>query len=339
MVFSIYIFLIITILIISKDNICINNLGEFTDWYFIYLLPKMKDNNKIYYLYFDSEHEYFEKLVYEENSFPPNKINEYIIKDNDINYFVWNDNPTIKDGKNKVCSKNKAHSKGILIYNALNGLFLLHSLPKYPTRTNNNFIINELPKNAGIYGQVFFCVSILKKYAEIIVKILKCINVLINKSISYDRVNRFPNFSILNLIMDTENSYCLIKDIINITSINGKNFTIIIKDANNKENIYDSKLRNIYKDNFLVRSWSRPKLLPPVYGEYFIKNIIEIKFDNIKLKKNNDHSKWAISLTKNIVCIGDLNHSERQNERNGNIICFENKKLNNILKKSIITTD
>lgn len=334
---------ILVLLILSvetKDNICRNNNGKFTDWYFIYLLPKMKEDiNKIYYLYFDSEEEKFKKFVYEDKSFPPNKINEYIINDNDINYFVWNDDPTRKDEKKRIGPKSKAHSKGILIYNEKNGLFLIHSLPKFPTRTKNNFIINELPQNSGIYAQVFLCVSINKKYAELIVKILNCINVLINKSISYDKVNQFPNFSILNLINDSGDTYCLIDKIINITSINGKLFTFIIKDNNNNDNIYDSILRKLYKDNFLVRTWSRPKLLPPLKDEFFIKNILEIKFANIKLGKNNDHSKWAISLNKKIVCVGDLNHCESQNVRTGNIICFENDILNDFLKKSIIKTD
>ena len=54
---------------------------------------------------------------------------------------------------------------------------------------------------------------------------------------------------------------------------------------------------------------------------------------------NQEHSKWAITHSKNIVCFADLNHCESQKERGGNIVCFENSKLHDIMKKAIIATD
>lgn len=55
---------------------------------------------------------------------------------------------------------------------------------------------------------------------------------MVNKSVKYDRVNLFPNFSVLNLINNKIDSLCTNINVIKIKSINGKEF--IFTSKNNK---------------------------------------------------------------------------------------------------------
>lgn len=337
-----YIYVLIIKYIISTiDNVCLDNNGKKIDWYFIYLLPKNKTyNNKLFYLYFDEKISKIKKYTYNNEKFPPNKIIEYLKTENDeINYFIWNDDASTNDGNIKKANKKKAHSKGILIYNSVNGLFLMHSVPKFPKRNYFNEILDGLPDNVGKFAQTFLCISLDKNNAEKLVKIINCINVFVIDSTKGDNVNLFGNIYVYSLIYNIMDIYCPDKEILNITSLNGKNFVVISKNYNYKVVPYDTTLREIFYDDFFIRTWTRPNLSPSLKDKYFIKNILEIEIENYKLKKNIDHSKWSISSNKNIICIGDLNHSESQKNRGGNIICFENKNLHDILKKSIVKYD
>ena len=103
------------------------------------------------------------------------------------------------------CSDSKAHAKGTLIYDKNGGSFLLHSLPRFPSRYINGTIINDLPSNSGLNGQSFLCISINQNSAEKIAKILNFINVCNNKSVMKDRVNKKENEWIKKLIMNVYN--------------------------------------------------------------------------------------------------------------------------------------
>ena len=68
---------------------------------------------------------------------------------------IFSDDKTVKDGNPSSDSSTKAHAKGSLIYDSNTGVFLLDSLPRFPTRTSENIVLEELPDNAGSYGQFF----------------------------------------------------------------------------------------------------------------------------------------------------------------------------------------
>ena len=47
-----------------------------------------------------------------------------------------------------------------------------------------------------------------------------------------------------------------------------------------------------------------------------------MKFGDFEFEDNNEHSKWGVAMTKNIICIGDLNRTESQKSRGGLVSCF-----------------
>ena len=324
------------------NRVCLDPSGKEVDWYTIFFFSKSmsKIDKEIHYAYFDPNLNELQYYKYDENTFPPTRITKYVTEGGeDFNYFFWNDDKTVKNGSNSSASSTKAHAKGSLVYDSAKGAFLLHSLPQYPTRTKENEVLNELPKNAGSYAQNFLCISVNKNTAEIIAKLINCVNVSINKSVPNDRVNSSPNIWVQSLINNRMNSTCKEGDVNKIKSIGGVEFTFYGKNYKNKIIPYDTTMRQAYEDHFYVRTWSRPALAPPLNDTYNLVNVINVTFGQYSFDVNQEHSKWALAYSKNVVCFADLNHCESQKERGGNIVCFENKKLHDIMKSAITATD
>ena len=323
----------------DTDKVCRNTNGEEVDWYIIFFMPQTaSSDNKIHYAYFDNTLKTLQFYLYEESSFPPTIITSYVtsnLKATDFNYFFWNDDLTTKDGSSKSASSERAHAKGSLVYDKNNGVFLLHSLPRFPTRTSDNEILTELPSNAGVYGQHFLCITVSKTTSEKIAELLNYINVSNNASVKQDNVNSSANKWITALINNKFDSSYPKELQTTIKSKNGVDFNFISKNYLNKITPYDTTIRSIYLDDFYVRTWTRPSLAPAICEEYSLFNVENVQFGDYGYAKGKEHSKWAISVFKYITCFGDLNHCESQANRGGNIVCFENEKLHNLMKDAV----
>jgi len=326
----------------STNKVCRNPEGEEVDWYSIFLMPSSASpDRQIHYGYYDSNSANIKYYKYMESSFPPTQITRYAtLGGKDFNYFFWNDDITKKNGDPKGASNSKAHAKGSLVYDSHSGAFLLHSLPRFPTRNKDNEVLTELPSNGGNYGQNFLCLTVDKINAEVIARILSCTNVSINKSVKEDRVNKTPNVWIKSLIQNKMHFTCPSQGTRRIRTRGKKIFLFHSKNFKNKIIPYETTLRQIYRDHFYVRTWSRPALVPSSFNEtYKLSNVLDVKFGNFNYGVNKEHSKWAISKNKDIVCFSDLNHTNSQKERGGNIVCFNDQRLHNILKNAIKKTD
>ena len=323
----------------DEEKVCRNTKGEDVDWYIIFFMPQTaSSDNKIHYAYFDNTLKSLQFYLYEESTFPPTMITSYVTsnpKATDFNYFFWNDDLTTKDGSSKSASSERAHAKGSLVYDKNNGVFLLHSLPRFPTRTNDNEILTELPSNAGVYGQHFLCITVSKTTSEKIAELLNYINVSNNASVKQDNVNSIANKWITALISNKFDSSYPKELQTTIKSRNGVDFNFISKNYLNQITPYDTTVRSIYLDDFYVRTWTRPSLAPAICEEYSLFNVENIQFGDYGYAKGKEHSKWAISVFKYITCFGDLNHCESQANRGGNIVCFENEILHGFMKDAV----
>ena len=332
------IFFILFFQIYSTDKVCRNPKGAEVDWYVIFFMPtSASSDGQIHYAYYDNTLNTLNYYLYEESSFPPTKITSYVTSSStsDFNYFFWNDDLTVKDGESKSASSTRAHAKGSLVYDKSNGAFLLHSLPRFPTRTSTNEILTELPSNAGVYGQHFLCITVTKDTSEKIAELLNYINVSNNASVKKDNVNSSANKWITALINNKFDSSYPKELQTTIKSKAGVDFNFISKNYLNTVTPYDTTVRSIYKDDFYVRTWTKPSLAPAICEEYSIFNVENVQFGSYGYAKGKEHSKWAISVFKYINCFGDLNHCESQANRGGNIVCFQNEKLHNIMKDAV----
>ena len=335
------ILLILISLISCKEKVCRNHNGEEVDWYAIFFFPRsISPDNEIHYAYIDETMSSLQYYLYEESTFPPNQVTSYINETStNFNYFFWNDDTTVKQRDSVIANMTKAHAKGSLVYDENNGAFIIHSLPRYPTRTKTNKILIELPSNAGYYAQHFYCMTITKEEAEKIVQLLNYINVSINASVKKDRVNMEPNEWVMKLIKNNFDTSYPSNLQTKIKSKKGVLYNFISKNYLKRITPYDNTLRAIYKDDFYVRTWILPKLAPSICGDYSIYNVNLLKFGNFSYTKRKEHSKWAISKNKDEVCFSDLNHCPSQAHRGGHIICFENPILHKIMLDAVQSTD
>ena len=325
-----------------SDKVCRNTKGVEVDWYVIFFMPRsVSSDNEIYYAYIDNTLKSLEYYKYEESTFPPTMITSYVTSasTSDFNYFFWNDDLTTKDGGSKSASSDRAHAKGSLVYDKNNGAFLLHSLPRFPTRTEANEILTELPSNAGYYAQHFFCITVSKTTSEKIAELLNYINVSVNASVKKDNVNSVANKWITALINNKYDTSYPTELQTTIKSKQGVDFNVISKSYLKKVVPYDTTLRTTYWDDFYVRTWVKPSLAPAICEDYSLFNVLNVKFGQYSLNKNKEHSKWAISVFKNVNCFADLNHCPSQDDRGGNIICFENELLHEIMKNAVVDID
>lgn len=71
----------------------------------------------------------------------------------DLLVLMYNDEPTMG-----AADESRGHTKGVLIANNTNGMWLIHSVPKFPPTPEEGGY--GYPKNGQTYGQSFLCISL-----------------------------------------------------------------------------------------------------------------------------------------------------------------------------------
>jgi deoxyribonuclease-2 len=258
-------------------------------------------------------------------------------KGNKYNYFFWNDDMSLEDEEEKFsASMGKAHSKGGLIFDEKEGVHLLHTLPRFPRRKSDGQILQELPDNAGIYGQTFICLSVSKESSVKIIETLNVINPQLVSSVEKDLVDE-TNDIVNKFIKNRGDSKLPSTKITEIETTAKNKFVIFSKGKKFADLPYDSLLPEYYKDGFYVQTWTKPnRLESECKATHKIVNVMTLKFKDFTFTHNQEHSKWAVSMTKDVCCFGDLNRTGSQKKRGGNTICFENKNLSIAMRDAII---
>jgi deoxyribonuclease-2 len=295
---------------------CVSPTGSVVDWYFIFLMNKSHSK----YVYMDNtmkESKVFELVTQE---FPPLKIATSLNSKNS-NYIVWNDDSITEP--EKPYSK-MAHSKGIIAYGKENGIYLVHSLPKFPEMNVKEIFLNDLPANQGSYSQTFLCATFDKKNLFVLIDTLKDIKAGVQSNYygnKYDKdlddvVAHFDS----NLNKRSKGNEITIES---VTTLGGVKMEFFAKPKSVLELPWDNHIPNHYKENFFVGTWTRPELLAPICKKYKTINILSYSVKEMAYKNTQDHSKWAYS--KNIFCVGDLNRTNSQLIRSGTILCMKNE--------------
>lgn len=127
----------ITLLVIVNSQTCLDPNGNPVYWWVKLLYPGSVPGG---YAYIDSTFAAPSFILHQED---PDSENTPLyrtfkqINDMNLQAVAWNDQ--FPNGKT---SSSKAHSKGLLIYNAetMQGFFVCHSIPQYPSF--NGFTIN-----------------------------------------------------------------------------------------------------------------------------------------------------------------------------------------------------
>jgi len=315
---------------------CINPNGHVVDWYVILLFPRSSEKSGILsYGYYDNTSTALKYYSYDKESFPPLDFTNLNSLSEITNYIFWNDDRST-EGKIDKAAESKGHSKGGLIYNKTSGKYIMHSLPRFPRRTDENEVIKDLPDNAGIYGQHFLCISL---HTNEILKLLDHL-IIINPSIVYshgdkDRVG-LKTQVIEQLLSGKADRSRASSGSIKLKSNLGREFDIFTKGNGSPDLPYDSIIPNEYGSSIFVETWSKPEMLDIICDtKYKVKNVLSLKFGKYEYTRDNEHSKWAVLDKKSVSCYSDLNRIASQKRRGGMAICINDENLANIMRAGI----
>uniref|UniRef100_A0A6C0HFX0 Uncharacterized protein n=1 Tax=viral metagenome TaxID=1070528 RepID=A0A6C0HFX0_9ZZZZ len=332
---------------------CINEKGKPVDYWVAIKKPQGTD-----YFYYDSEEKVFETSLHSLNE-TTNGALAHTVKQlwqKDVNYVIYNDQPpttmyndNFADFDFEVASKF-GHTKGLFAFAAAAaaGFWLTHSIPLFPLGPKNTDHYSGLGSNAKIYAQNMLCVSMSIASLNDLAKLF-----LLNKPQIYD--------AYIQNVDTNDNEYDYIKQLVDgkystvkqcdssiLKTEAGRPIKVYAKTAEWNNDLYAGCVTVEEQDTLLVETWIRGKAEGPScpLSDYNTLDIHQLSFvvgssidSRDSWPETQDHSKWAITETKNIVCMGDINRMTTQYLRGGGTACFSDPVLHAILKAAIIKTN
>lgn len=255
----------------------------------------------------------------------------------DILYVVYNDqSPDIYNG-----SRN-GHSKGVVMFDKTEGIWLLHSVPKFVENLRGGNY--TFPENARENAQIFICVTFPATQLDLIAKQLRMqyANVY-ERGSPPEMLQKYPQMDLLFKDSFIRGS-TMKESIVNVTSLAGTRFLSVAKRANLEVDIYSSLLADQIMDDLVVQSWRNgagTKLPNSCTSNYTVIDVDAVKLGlddgrSVVFSTTEDHSKWVVAVDKSTFCVGSMNRMESQFKRGGEVLCFDNKLTNGLLKRSAI---
>ncbi|XP_055845748.1 deoxyribonuclease-2-beta [Episyrphus balteatus] len=321
---------------------CKNEASEDVDWYYLYKLPKHYSNeinsdlSGLRYTYLTSETiktknwQLSDIRIDNSTSFPGQTLSD-LFNDPDVLLIAYNDE--VPDGPTDF---ENGHTKGVVATDGIHALWLVHSVPKYPSISGYTY-----PTTGEHFGQSFLCVTLnaTTQMNAVITQLL-----FNEPNIYFSRIperlsKSYPDLG--RVIAKQWRSSAPFQNLLKLKSLNGNIFQSFAKGRYSNVELYKDWVAPILDVDLMVESWRNgPGKLPSdcstkdkVYNIAMIDDH-EISFS---FKSTMDHSKWAVSKMgeNEWICIGDINRSEHQLLRGGGTVCQKNTKLAQMYRNSI----
>lgn len=286
---------------------CKNENGDNVDWFILYKKPAGFD-----YVYIDSTDQKLKKNnkpVNHQAGVLANTLKPYFERTSDSAFIAYNDQPP---GCN--AEKKYGHSKGVVMMDTTNVVWLLHSTPNFPEGDESN---NFFPPSGKTYAQIFMCVTLPSTKSANIAQHLKDINAYI-----FDKHNP-------KKLRDSSNDPPTRPFHENL-SAGVLKFTRFVKQISEERKegdlyfyIADTLERNLY-----IQTWrSNPEDTDITDKKKNLYNIVKVQAGGSEWEHGSDHSKWCVSDSKDWMCVGDSNREPSQFERPGGALCINSKDV------------
>ncbi|CAI6368309.1 unnamed protein product [Macrosiphum euphorbiae] len=330
--------LMVVIAVALGDRLqCKDPNGQPIDWFTAIKLPNLKSDlsDGTGYIYMDAknpEWTYSTGITTEESAVGHTVAQMYTTNptyNESIMWAVYNDAPT-----NGPVTFSKGHTKGMVVANNSSGLWLVHSVPKFPQLPYQNNNSYTYPKTGVLYGQSFLCMSMSAEELD------KVGDQLINNEVLMygshfggDLKSTYPslyNATLPHHVPGVKNDGVRVQP---LQSTGGIEFLSISKNRHFGKDLYEDLITHMTKSNVYTETWlnSADRFNSSCSSKYKAMNIKSLAMKNIKGLKNvsynsaKDHSKWVVTGKRSIhwTCIGDINRSEKQTERGGGTVCIQ----------------
>jgi len=234
-----------------------------------------------------------------------------------ISYILYNDHPPEESEQG-----HRAHSKGVLAFDDHHGFWIIHSIPRFP---NKDIILYDYT-----FGQSALCISFNIEDLDSIIRFQ-----MVNRPYVYEyNIDNTHNPLIFSWIIEEQYSH----DTTHIEKM--KQFMLFSKSKHWKRDLFEDLIAPYYESDMNVLSWQNgatknvmPSFCKPEYS-YNILNIEQLCLTSC-WSHTHEHSKWAITDSMPVVCIGDINRQYSQEHRGGGIVCIRHTKWWKFFKKSI----
>jgi len=331
----------------SKKVECLNENGNPVDYWVAIKNPKGTD-----YFYYDSNNRDFHMS--------PHSLNDTVVGAlahttkqlwlPDANYVIYNDQPPKNDidinDIEDLVNAGKGHTKGFFAFSNDNddsGFWLTHSIPLFPTGPKENADYQGLGSNARTYAQNLLCLSV---GASVLNEMSK--QFLLNRPQLYEShltVKAEEKYENIKNLVDGKYSTLKVCESVTFMTQSGMPFKLYAKTAEWNNDLYAACVTPTEQDTLWVESWIRGSADGPScpFIDYDTLDIKILDFDVYgriySWSETQDHSKWAITKNKAIICMGDINRMTTQYSRGGGTACFTDEKLHSILKGATSKTN
>lgn len=216
-----------------------------------------------------------------------------------------------------------------MAYTSTEAILLVHSIPGFPTLENGKIVL-DIPDSAQMYGQSFMCVE-LEPAQLFAVAGLMSIN--------------FPNVYSSRQVTQNANITALVNQNWSTGTTHtmslGNGFYYLCKSSAANIELWEDLVCPYFEEGFNVQSWGKPYMdsyCTPDYN-YDAINVEKEQVGSTWWLGSDDHSKWGVSRSGTITCIGDINRMTSQAARGGGTLCFDNSDLHSLFKSIVIETD
>lgn len=312
---------------------CLDETGKEVDIWVAIKAPKGTD-----YLYYDSSTNVFKESPNSMNDTSTGALSFTTKQLWTANvYALWNDEVPNENNY----SFSYGHTKGFFAFDTNHsGYLLIHSIPAFPIGPSQSPMYLGLGGNAWTYAQSLLCVSVSAETLNAV-----AYKYILNKPHLYDIL--FPSSykpiygNISNLVSGYSTTAKLCASDLLATQGN-VSFQLFAKTEQWNNDLYSACVTPTYQTDLWTETWIRGSAEGPSCPSsgYDTLDIQGLDFGNgMKWSETNDHSKWAIALNKNIVCIGDINRMTTQYSRGGGTACLSNTILFQSFQTAVTGTD
>lgn len=338
---------------------CKDDKNADVDWFFLYKLPRGAQNKaKVSvprgdeYVYVDSNTPssaafwtLSPKNIFESDGAVANTIAPLTLakKPTNLTYAVYNDQPPYRPGDNKT---SNGHTKGLFIFDEKTGVWLIHSVPKFPENLHRGVYV--FPQSGRQFGQIMLCVTFPSSQLETIATHLRL--QYPNIYDGYAPASLRKTHPSLNLLLARkfirEAPWVLTATLKDVAQ---NAYVSFAKHGRYNKDVYSGVVAESLKSNLLASTWRNGaggKAPADCNDTYTVTNIEKLTFNlgkqqQMTFKNTEDHSKWAISseTAKSFVCAGTLNRMHSQYRRGGETLCFKNALLHKLLLKTVTDSE
>ena len=288
--------------------------------------------------------------------------NDQIPKLDTYEYNIFDDNYNDNYNNNDILQEDYAtsygHTKGLFAFDDINnnGFWITHSFPLFPLGPKDTNEYKGLGSNAFTYAQNALCLSVSATTINNMAN-----KFLLNRPQIYDykitpdkgkgkgkgKGKDKYKYENIKRLVDGEYSKVKLCDSTVLETQEGMRFILYSKSAEWNNDLYSECVTPSQQETLLVETWIRGSAIGPncplsnydtldvKYLDFIVDGSSNTIYSSDSWSETQDHSKWAITENKNIICMGDINRMTTQYLRGGGTACFEDKILHSIFKTAI----